>query len=426
MAANGKSPAVRPPKQPLLSGVMWLFLLAMILANMGGNMYQPLLALYLKDLGAGVAQIGLFFTLAQIIPLALQILGGWISDSVGRLRAIAFGSLAGVCAYVALILAPTWQWLLLGAAFASVGGALVAPSFDAFIAENSSEEKRARVFGITQALFLIVSVVGPLWGGFLAEARGFKPMLLVAATMYLAATVIRIGMARRAARDREAHAQPLSWTGLKTNLGAMLGLVLAGGVISWIMITDGVRDVSFSLSMNLLPVFMEQLGGLSLKQIGLMNSVFGLFMMIATIPGGWLADKKGERVGIVASFVLEGISLLLLIYAPAGKLWFYLLSWALAGLGVGMADPAYRSLISKVVPEQVRGTAYGLFDTSLGLISLPSPWLGGQLWERVGPRFPFLITAVVSCLSTFPAWFKFKLPANGDRPPAPALVPEAE
>jgi MFS family permease len=57
----------------------WLLLLAMILANIGGQMYGPLLPLYLQDLSASVAQVGLFFTLSRIIPLALQILGGYIA-----------------------------------------------------------------------------------------------------------------------------------------------------------------------------------------------------------------------------------------------------------------------------------------------------------------------------------------------------------
>ena len=82
--------------QPLLNKKLLLFMLAMVLANVGGSMYAPLLPLYLKDLNASVVQVGLFFTLSQVIPLALQILGGWISDSLGRLRSIAMGSLAGV------------------------------------------------------------------------------------------------------------------------------------------------------------------------------------------------------------------------------------------------------------------------------------------------------------------------------------------
>ena len=59
-------------KAPLLTPLLLLFMTAMILANLGGNKYGPLEALYLKDLGAGIGQIGLFYTLSQIIPLSHQ------------------------------------------------------------------------------------------------------------------------------------------------------------------------------------------------------------------------------------------------------------------------------------------------------------------------------------------------------------------
>ncbi len=406
--------AGKAKKAPLLNNLLLLFLLAMIFANIGGNMYGPLLPLYLKSLNASVGQIGLFFTLSQVIPLALQILGGWISDTLGRLRAIAIGSVVGIFMYIALILAPTWQWLLLAMAFQAITGALIGPSFDAFIAEYSSEENRARVFGISQMLFAIVAVLGPPLGGWLAGAYGFRFMLIVAAGMYVIATVMRVSMAREAARGGESKPQKLSVTGLKDNLGTMFGLLAAGGVITWILITDGVRDTSFALSINLLPLYMQQVGGLSIQQIGWMNGAFGLFMMLLMIPGGWLADKKGERVGIALGFILVGIALGMLVYMPTTNPWLYASGWALAGAGVGLLTPAYQSLISKAVPKKVRGTAFGLFSTSLGLVSLPAPWIGAQLWERVAPRVPFTITAVVALLSVIPVWLKFKLPKDAN------------
>jgi MFS family permease len=125
--------------KPLLSPTLLLFMLAMILANLGSEMYGPLLPLYLKEMNASVAQIGLFFTLSQIVPLALQILGGWVSDTLGRLRSIALGSLAGNLVYAGFILAPTWQWVMTGMVFNAMTRSLIGPSFSAFIAEQSSE-----------------------------------------------------------------------------------------------------------------------------------------------------------------------------------------------------------------------------------------------------------------------------------------------
>ena len=84
------------PNEPLLSPLMRWFLLAMILANIAGTMSRLLMPIYLTELGASVGQVGLVFTLTSVVILALQVLGGWISDNIGRLRAIAIGSVGGV------------------------------------------------------------------------------------------------------------------------------------------------------------------------------------------------------------------------------------------------------------------------------------------------------------------------------------------
>ncbi|MFM8367786.1 MAG: MFS transporter [Chloroflexota bacterium] len=407
-------------KQPLLSGILILFLTAMIFANIGGSMYDGLMPLYLKELDADISQIGLFFTLAQIVPLFLQILGGWVSDSLGRLRAIAIGSVFGVLGYIPLVLADTWEWLLLSYAVGAVARSLVGPSFDAFIAEHSSEENRGKVYGISQAIFMIVAVVGPPLGGFMAGTYGFKLMLAMAGTFYFVAMLMRLSMAREAAKGDKANGEhkKLSFMSLKTNLGAMFGLVFGGGLITWMLITDGLRDVSFQFSGNLFPVYMQEIGGLSYQQIGWVTSMFGICMMLSTIPGGWLSDKAGERVGIAMGMILMSASLFLLVNIPAGPSyqWMYYVGWGMAGLGAGVSGPAYQSLISKAVPQKLRGLAFGLFSTSLGVISLPAPWIGGQMWQRFGPTVPFTVTAVVIFLSVIPIWLKFKLPKTVEQP----------
>jgi len=412
-------------KRPLLSGLLILFLTAMIFANIGGSMYGSLMPLYLKDLNASITQIGLFFTLSQIVPLLLQILGGWVSDTLGRLRAIAIGSVFGVIGFIPLILADTWEWLLLAVAIGSVARSLVGPSFDAFIAEHSSEENRGKVFGISQAIFMIVSVVGPPLGGWMAGAYGFKIMLLAAGIFYFIAMIMRLSMAREAARTATAKTEKLSFASLKVNLVSMAGLIFSGGLITWMLITDGLRDVSFQFSENLFPVYMQEIGGLSLQQIGWVMSFFGIAMMLTTIPGGWLSDKAGERVGIALGMFLMSAALFVLVNIPSGDKWMYYLGWGLAGMGAGVSSPAYQSLISKAVPQKNRGMAFGLFSTSLGVLSLPAPWIGAQMWDRVGPTFPFTVTAVVLMLSVIPIWIKFKIPKTEEQVTGEESVPAA-
>lgn len=395
-------------KQPLLTPLLWWFMLAMVLANIAGAMPPLLLPLYLIELGASVGQVGLVFTVTSVAILVLQVLGGWISDSIGRLRAIAIGGAGGVLGFVALLAAPSWQWMLVALAIYQFPFALVGPSFGAFIAENSTEANRGRLYGITGTIYQVTGVIGPPLGGFLAGAYGFKAMLAVAAVFYTIAAGLRIWMATTMRSPQERRAGPLSLESFRASMSAMAGLLLAGGVVTWIFVTDGAADIAFRLSWELQPLYLEQIAGLSLAEIGWLGSVHALASMFVPLLSGRVTDRYGERVPIVAGFLLVFVAFV--VFLQAGGFLAFAVSWVILGVGFGLLGPAYQSLISKVVPPERLGTFSGVFDSSRGFISLPAPWLGAQLWERFSPRLPFMITASAALLVLPPIWLKFKAP----------------
>ncbi len=400
-----------PRKPPLLNNWLLLFMFAMILANIGGSMYGPLLSVYLKDdLKADIAQIGLFFTLVQLFSLVLQIFGGWVSDSLGRLRSVAIASVAGVFSYIALILAPTWQWMLLGEGLNAVTRSLVAPSYGAFIAEQTAEENRSRVFGITETLFMIVTIVGPPLGGYIASSWGFRPMLACSGLLYLGAAIVRVAMARAAAKGHEANPRRLELSNLKSNLWTMGGLLLAGGVLTWILVTDSIRDIAYSLSFNLMPIYLKDTGGLTIQQIGWLQSIFGICNMAINVPAGILADRKGERLAIVAGFITQFVAFM--VFLQARTFLGFAVAWGMLGIGVALMAPAYQSLASKVIPENLRGTAFGLLQSSVGIFAIPAPTIGSFLWDRFGPLAPFRLTSGLVLAAILPVWLKFKTPAK--------------
>ena len=397
--------------KPLLTPLLLWFLFAMILANIAGAMTSVLTPLYLIELGATVEQVGLVFTLTSVVVLALQIFGGWISDSIGRLRAIAIGSIGGVIGNIAMWLAPSWPWMLIALSINQVPYALVGPSFSAFIAENSSESNRGRVYGLTETIYQVVGVIGPPLGGWIAGAYGFKPMLLVATALYTAAALLRIWMARTMRSGADTEGRPaLNLESLKDGVKVVASLVAGGGIVTWIFLTDGVRDIAFRLSSELQPVYLEKIGGLTLTEIGLLSSVFSGAMMLTPLLSGRLADRYGERMPIATGFFVIFIAYGAFILSS--NLLEFSAAWALFGAGVGVLSPAYQSLVSKVVPRSSLGLFNGLFQSSLGFVSLPAPWLGALLWERFDPRLPFVITAVLAAATIVPTWLKFRLPAT--------------
>lgn len=405
----------------LLSPTLWMFMGTMILANIAAQMIFPLESLYVQELGANVGQVGLFFTVASIAPLIFQVLGGWISDTIGRLQAIAIGSLCGVSAYLFYLFASSWLWLLPASVLTAMAVSFVAPSFQAFIAEESTEETRGRVYGFTSTIYMVVNIIGPLVGGLIAQRVNFKTMYVVAAGLYGTAAVIRILMARHANRTQRAarHAgHSKARSSFKQSFGAVMGLLLGGGVITWIFISDGVRDVAFSLTGRLMPLYLENEIGLTLLRISALQSITAVVAMLFMTPAGALVDKHGERVSIVGGFGLLSVGWA--IFLGSSTFWHFILSRVFTGIGWAMIDPGYSSLISKAVPDKLRGLAFGLFSTSLGFISLPAPWIGAWLWENVSPIFPFYVPLVAMALTLPMMWIKFKLPENA-KPEPPGL-----
>ena len=384
-----------------------LFMLAMILANLGGMMFFPFFGILLKKLGFGIETIGLYFTLSALFPLALQIFGGWISDRIGRLKSIAIGSAAGAISWIGTLAAPYAPQPLLvylaSNALGSITAALVAPSFDAFIAESSDESNRARVFGVMQSVFMIVGIAGPPLGGLVAQRISYGALAWISAVLYWSATFIRVIMAREASGPRSrieveagtrAAEGPSSSPGFLEALRGIWGLVLAGGTFLWILVIDGIFDFSGKLGFDLLPLFLREQGGLGESSIGVLQSVMAVMTALAMPAIAGIADRRGERLPIAAGASVLALASFIIAFGrgfPA-----FVLGYALFGLGAGAAGPALQSLISKSVPESLRGLAFGFLSTSLGLFSFLAPGIGAVLWKRFFPSLPLIVCACLT------------------------------
>jgi MFS family permease len=257
---------------------------------------------------------------------------------------------------------------------------------------------------------MVVTVIGPTLAGFLAYHYNFKLMLMVAFVFYALATAVRIWMATSERFKPARTPEKPTWNGLTTQVKAMFGLLFAGGILTWIWITDAIGDTSFNLTGELFPIYLSDIGKLTVEQIGLLGSAWGGASILGSFLGGWLTDKRSERTIITGGFLIITLGLVAMVLARSPLA--FLGSRILGGLGVGLLMPSYDSLISKVVPEDKRGLAFGFFGTSLGILSLPMPWVGAQLWERFTPQTPFWITAVACAITVPIAWAMFFLPKN--------------
>ena len=404
--------------EPLITRRILLLFIGRSFAEATRAMTTVQIPIFLRELGASVGEIGLFFTLAMILPLLFRLLGGWMSDSIGRLRAMLFGSLAGILAYLPYAFARDWQMALLGPALLAIATALIVPSYRAHIADIVPDERQGRIFGIGNSVLNLAWVVAPPLGGFLAYAYGYRTMFLSAILLYAIAALLFWYLVRTDERVNGPTGEKPSLASLRSSFGEILPLAVAGGLFTWILITDGIQDVALDLSFNLMPVYLNDIIGIGKQSIGVMDGLHGIAWVIASPLGGWLADRVGAKQGIMLG--LGGLMLSPLIFAFAVDFWGFALSWIVLGIGAAIFGPALDVLIARGVSQHLRGLAYAFVATSLGVISLPAPWIGSQIWIALGPKAPFILTSGLGILALIPAWLRLRIPENQD----PALEVE--
>ena len=372
--------------------------LSMILANIGGRIFRPFLSLYIIALGGTVVQVGIFFTIDTIVTALMRPFGGWLSDTIGRLQAVGIGTVFGLIGFVGYAISPTWQWLILFT-FAMAGGrSLVGPSFRAFTAEASPEGRVGETFGLVNGLFRIVDIIGPLLGGWLVLQFGLLNIIWFGVAFFSLATALRLAVARK---------QTYIWSDVRISelkvsfKGIWLGLT-AGGLLTWLFINDSIFDFGNQLYENLRSLLLD-VNGYNEGQIGLMFSLMAIVYTTVSFFGSRLADKYNPILIVIIGDLFRAAALVVMFgfQEPA----IFPLYFILAGLGFGIAEPAFDVVLVRAAPKGQLGLTFGLFRSIASFLAMPAPYLGSLLWEQFSPYLPFGVGLIFLVIAMFFTWF---------------------
>jgi MFS family permease len=147
-------------------------------------------------------------------------------------------------------------------------------------------------------------------------------------------------------------------------------------------------------------VLRAQNCGLSLPGILGMVLTFNVVYSIVSTPGGVLSDRIGRRGIIVGGWLAYGLIYLGLGAASAG--WHVWALYGAYGVYMGLTYGTAKAFVADLVPQELRGTAYGIFNAVLAAMSLPASVIAGILWQGVGtwkglgPGAPFRFGAVTA------------------------------
>ena len=385
---HGFSPGhevIRLQRSPLFVALFTVFV-----DLIGFGVIIPFLPFYAKVVGGqdGPAILGGLVAVFFLMQFGFSAIFGRLSDRIGR-RPVILGSLVLATAGHLVLSIATSSIVLLFAAriLAGIGSGNLSVA-QAYVADRTRPEERARGMGLIGAAFGVGFAVGPVIGGLLQPFGLAAPALgaaVLAATNFGLASLYLPESLTREAREkngRESHAKFLDIA----RRPALRALLIAFVIVSF----------AFSAVPVAFPSLAIELYGFQPLQLVLIFIYIGVINVIFGNAAGRLARRIGtERLVALGSFAIM-IGLLLVPWAQHWSV--YVLLTGVVAAGVAIAFPLIPSLVSKRTPPQEQGSVLGVAQSLGSLARVPGPLVAGFLFDQVSPASPFLVGAALMAI----------------------------
>jgi MFS transporter, DHA1 family, tetracycline resistance protein len=370
-----------------------VFLFITVFVDMVGyGLVIPLLPFYTRQYAAGAALVGLLGSLYAVMQFAGGPFLGGLSDRVGR-RPVLILCLLGVSlAYLLLGLAQTLVLLFVAVVLAGAASGTLATA-QAYIADSTPPERRARGLGLIGAAFGLGLMAGPALGGLLSLYSLHTPAFAASALALGNATFGLLILPESLPLKRRT---PTPILGL--NPVSQLRGVLGMGRIRGLLFTVFLLNLSFAGLLVNFPLFSNARFGWGAAA----NAFFFAFVGVcAVITQGVLIGGLQPRLGdgrlLLVGLSLMALGLVLVAVVPFGFLLYPVVG--VLALGAGLAIPALTALISRRVSGREQGRLMGGLQAILSLTLIVGPVLAGLAFDHVGVPAPYWIGALLAALA---------------------------
>jgi DHA1 family tetracycline resistance protein-like MFS transporter len=355
---------------------------AIALDAVGIGLIFPILPALLQDVthALNVAPlIGAMTALYAVMQFIFAPVLGSLSDRLGR-RPVLLVSLAGAAVnYLFLAFAPSLWLLLLGRAIAGLTGANTSVAA-AYITDISPEEKRARRFGLFNAVFGAGFIIGPVLGGALGDTWLRLPFIAAAVlngcNLLLAFFVLPESRPPSRAKLDLAALNPLRPLRWALSMKSLLSIIL-------VFFAFSATGEAYGVCWALWGGDTFQWNGL---WIGISLGCFGVWQTLvqAFLPGP-AVRLLGERAAILAGVAAASVALIVMAFATRGWMTFAIMPvFALGGIGV----PALQALATRQVDAGQQGRFQGVLASAVSLASIVAPLAFSGLYFAVREAWP--------------------------------------
>jgi MFS family permease len=371
-----------------------------ILVDMGERMAERFLPIYLVALGGGALSVGVLNGVQNLLNALYSFPGGYLSDRIGIKRALLVFNLTAIAGFLIVIFIPTWQAVIVGAAFFLAWSAISLPAAMSLIANALPQQKRTMGVSMHSLVRRIPMAVGPLIGGTFIGIWGERDGVRYAFVVAIALAIIGIALQEALIADEHGGANSRkALTDLDTNPLRVLSSMS--------------RSLRSLLVADILVRFCEQIPyafvvlwamkviahPITAFQFGVLTAIEMATAVLVYIPVAYFADRSTKKPFVVMTFVFFTLFPVALLFCRSFS------TLALAFVLRGMkefGEPTRKALIVDLAPEGRQAATFGAYYLARDLIVSVAAFGGAFLWE-IGPTVNLLAAFAFGAAGTL--WF---------------------
>ena len=389
--------------------VLAICCMSILLVSLDNTIVNVALPTIHRDLGASLSQLQWIVDAYTVVLATLLILSGSIADRIGRKRVFAMGLALFSVGSLLCSTAPSPGWLIAFRALQGVGGSMLNPVAMSIIRNVFTDPReRAQAIGVWGGVVGISMALGPVVGGALTDAAGWRSIFWINVPIGVLAIVLvaRIVPESRAARPRRLD--PLGQVLAMLFLATLTYAIIEAGDAGWsstqvrasaiIAVAAGIgfvarerrapeplidlrffRSVPFTgATLTAIAAFTALGGfllvtnlylqgdrGLSPVHGGLYTLPMAALAFVTAPLAGRIVGRHGARVPLVVGGLgLAGGSLILTQLTPTTATADLLLAYSVFGLGFGMVNPPITNAAVSGMPADQAGVAAAVASTS--------------------------------------------------------------
>ena len=379
------------------NGILNMGVVAMVvthaLVHAAGNMRSTLIPFIKEDFELNNYQIGVISAVPPLAQAIFSIPAGWISDRSGAKNLVAFSvGLAALGAFIAGFSYSPWMFVV-SAALMTLTGTFYHPPAHSYTARLSKPKDRAKSMGLLNAGGTFGIAIGPFSIYLLMTFFGLQwRQMYQFWVIPIALGILLILMTKT---DPEGDTLNGNGHGHEVEEGEPTSLLTREFLL--FISSRGVRMFGMSMVAPFLSLYLTEVRGWSVTNIGLMLGISGILGLVFSPLGGLYASRFGEKRWVIGCFIVSSAAFLAAFYMPGvyafmGMYLFYRL------FGI-MAMPGQASITARLSPPKQMGMGFALTFMPASITGIVAPIVAAWVLNNYGYLPIFIVATVVMYLS---------------------------